>query len=283
MISGQFESKIAQYFESQNMTVSEALINEASKRCGESFKRQLMEDRQDQTGRLRLSAGGQCVRKQWYSYKGCEQEKLSSRTVITFLNGDLLEVAASILGRLSGWKLLGKDQKEDVVTVDGIEGHIDDLLEENGKIYLVEYKSMSEFSFRRFEKEGIDDAWGYQTQASLYCEALGLEEYVLVGICKNTGHICSKVYPKNKSMVEAARNRFQVVKNADNAPAREFTPEPETKYNRSTKVYDPTGRSILGIQCSYCGHKDRCWPEAIIDTAKEKPVWIIPQVVQMAV
>lgn len=273
----EFTGKILAYLGSEGKTLNESLLEEASKRAASAFKRQLMEDREAKGG-LRMSSGGQCGRKQWYAYHQTPQEPLSGRTVNTFLTGDLLEVGLSILGRLAGWQLMGKPDGEDEIKLDGIKGHPDDLLcvpEEGGKMYLVEYKTMSEYSYRKFETDGLDDAWGYMTQCSLYCEALGLEEYILVAQCKNTGHLCDRVYKKDSTLVAIAKEKWAAI-NAGHEMPRQFEPELEAKYNRSTKVYDPTGRLILGVQCSYCAFRAACWPSVIQEFKGEKPIWIVP-------
>jgi hypothetical protein len=288
MIDNQFSSKILTYLESQGKTLNQSLLEEASKRLTAAFKRQLMEDRENQPGKLRMSSGGQCVRKQWYAYKGEKGEDLSGRTINTFLTGDLLEVGLSVLGRLAGWQLMGKPDGEDEVALKDlpdIKGHPDDILfvPEENKYYLIEYKTMSEYSYRKFEKEGLDDAWGYQTQSSLYCEAMGIEEYILVAQCKNTGHICDRIYRKDDLSIGAAKGRWVVIKGSEDAPAREHSPEPEFKYNRSTKMYDPTGRLVLGIQCQYCSFKTQCYPEAVMELKGEKPIWLVPNPVAMEI
>lgn len=277
MINNQFSAKILQYLESNDKRLDETLLDEAAKRVKVSFKRQLMQNRDNAPGKLRMSSGGKCVRQQWYTYKGQEGEPLSGRTANTFLTGDLLEVGISILGRLAGWQLLGKPDGEEQIVLDGVNGHFDDLLyiPESGEYLIVEYKTMSEYSYRKFETDGMDDMFGYLTQASLYCEAMNLKRFVLVGICKNTGHICDQVIDKRDDLIQKAKERWTIIKTYDRCPDREHTPEPEKVYNRKTKEYDQTGRSILGIVCSYCQFKFHCWPNIQTEIKSSKPIFLV--------
>jgi hypothetical protein len=38
----------------------------------------------------------------------------------------------------------------------------------------------------------------------------------------------------------------------------------------------PTGRKILGFPCSYCAHMKRCFPNAKMEMAKDRPIWVVP-------
>lgn len=282
MISGQFTARINQYLESTGKQLDQVLLDEAGKRIQWAFKRQTMQDREEAPGVLRMSSGGQCVRKLWYRYNGVEGEPLGARVINTFLMGDICEVGLSILGRLAGWQLMGKPDGEDEIKIslpDGseIKGHPDDVLyvPEEKEYYLIEYKTMSEYGFREFEKNGIDDAWGYKTQISLYCKALGFKKCILIGMCKNTGHLADQVIEMDQSLVNAAIARWtRILNSPKEIPDREYHPVKETKYNRSTRSYDPTGRMILPFQCSYCPFKFSCYKNLQVDTSGSKPVFL---------
>lgn len=294
MISGQFTAKILSYLESSGRTLNQALLDEAGKRVQQAFRRQLMEEREDAPGVLRMSAGGQCVRKQWYGFKGAPREALGARTINTFLMGDICEVGLSILGRLAGWQLTGKPDGEDLLLLDlprvlhrgeppdepyKITGHLDDLLYvlEEERYYVVEYKSMSEYSFREFEKNGLNDFWGYATQLELYSLAMDAPGKILVGMCKNTGHLHDVVVGRAASLATRALERWDVILNRDEMPEREFDAVPETTYNRKTKERDPTGRTILDVRCSYCPFRATCWPDAKMELKGEKPLWVVSE------
>lgn len=282
MISGQFTARINEYLSGKGRTLHETLLAEASKRTTYSFRRQLMVAREDMPGVLRMSSGGQCIRKQWFRFKGVEGEPLTARTLNTFLMGDICEVGLSILGRLAGWQLTGKPDGEDQLTTKvgnmEIHGHPDDLLfvPEESKYYLLEYKTMSEYSYRRFEKEGMDETWGYLTQCALYCRALGVGEAILVGMCKNTGHITDHVIKSDMVLAEKADARWRTILDKADMPDREHCEVPEKIYNRKTKTYDETGRATLDIVCQYCPFKKTCWGERLqMDMRGEKPNWIL--------
>lgn len=302
MKTGVFTEAIYSYLKKTERTLSEALLTEGERRFRQAMKRQTMEEREDAPGVLRMSAGGKCARAQWYRFNGISGEPLTPRTHVTFLMGDICEIALSILGRLAGLQLLGKENADDregdlitmqipVATGRGepagepfvVSGHIDDLLHDNetDETFLVEYKSMSEYSFRSFEKDiqdgkPLDDTWGYATQMSLYMKALGLKRGIMVAVCKNTGHIADRIVDLDESLVSLAKDRWHRILNVDETPEREHPTQPETRYNRSTKSYEPTGRNVLDIRCQYCAFKGACWRDRLTMEMKgERPVWVI--------
>lgn len=274
--SGIFSERINQFLLSEGKSIDELLLKEAATRTVTAFRRQLMEDRETAPGVIRMSAAGHCQRRQWYNYKGFKGEPLQARTHMVFLHGDMLEVALSVLGRLAGWNLLGKPDGEDEIQLDGVKGHPDDLLQYEEDMILVEYKSMSDYGFKKFEEEGIDDLFGYQSQASAYCEALNVDQYILCAVCKSTGKIADRVYEKCVQKVARTRERWETIKRSEEAPAREHEPEPELVYNRSTKSYDQTGRMKLGVFCSYCGHREQCFPGLQMEIKSGKPIFLTP-------
>lgn len=283
MKDNEFSDRITAYLQSEGKAINEVLLSEVGIRCIVAFQRQLMEDRENTEGRLRLSSAGHCQRKQWYQFHGYTGEPLSARTINTFLFGDLCEVALSVVARLAGWQLSGKPNGEDSVKIRhndrDVVGHLDDLLynPDDDKYRVVECKSMSEIGYRMFEENGLTDDWGYMTQASLYCEAMGVDEYILAGICKNTGHFCDRLYRKDNALIDKAHARWHAAIGV-NIPDREWSPVEETRYNRSTKQYDSTGRCKLGMQCSYCSFRDECWKDAglIQEFKGDRPVWVVP-------
>lgn len=286
MIDGQFTQKILQYLATGAKTLNEALLEDAGERCKTAFKRQLMEERSEAKGKLRMSGGGHCARKQWYSFKGEVGEPLSPRTINTFLMGDICEVGISTLARLAGWEFQSKgseqievfqqvpvptDRQEPAQEPYLVTGHIDDLLIVDGKKYLVEYKSASEYSYRSFENEGLSESFGYHSQHSLYLDALGLDEGIMVYMCKNTGHLCDRVIKKDMGLVAQAKENWRKILNDPSIPERKFEAVPET-YRKK-----PTGRIVLPFNCSYCQHVKRCWPGAQLEKHGGKPVYVAGQ------
>lgn len=273
MNSGEFSAKIVSYLESNEKKLDQALLDAASRDVSMAFKRQLMEDRQNAAGKLRMSSGGHCVRKQYYSYTGEQGEPLPYRTFITFLHGDIIESALITLSKLSGWNITD-EQKE--VSLMGVPGHIDGILNADKK-YILECKSMNEYSFERFEKDGPEETFGYLTQSSLYMEAMGLDEAIMVGCCKTTGHIADHIFKKRDDLVQKALERWSIIKDAQMPPGREHEPVLETVYNRKTKERDPTGRMILGLNCSYCQNKRSCYQDLQTDIKSGKPIFVVTQ------
>jgi ribosomal protein L44E len=288
MIDGQFSAKIMEYLSKSERNLDEALLEEAANRCKAAFKRQLMEERISSKGKLRMSGGGHCARKQWYGYQGEQGEALSPRTINTFLMGDICEVGISTLARLAGWKFktAGVEHNEvqtqiEIIPHRGdapqepflIKGHVDDILivPEEEKIYAVEYKSASEYSYKDFETNGLSESFGYRSQVSLYLDALGLDEAIVVYMCKNTGHICDRVVKKDTSLIQQAKENWRKILNYPEAADRKFDSVPETFRKK------PTGRQVLPYQCSYCQFVKQCRPDAVLEFSCGKPVFVVSQ------
>ncbi len=133
---------------------------------------------------------------------------------------------------------------------------------------------MSEYGFREFEENGINDIWGYETQINLYMESLGVRQGILAAYCGNTGHICDHIVQAKPELCTLAKTKWLGIM-AGIEPEREFMPVDETKYNRSTKTYEPTGRKILDIRCSYCAFRAHCYPESKMEFKGEKPIFVV--------
>ena len=208
---------------------------------------------EEELGKLRLSNLGQCPRKIAYSIIGAEKEPLTPRARMTFLFGDIIEAVTVVLIKSAGINLHSQ-QKE--VEFDGVTGHIDGIVEIDGENFLFECKSMSDYSFKDLKRNGLDNTWGYLTQANVYMEALGLDKAILVAVNKNTGHFTEVLLPKNKHIINEAKETIQLVRNFEktrNLPPRKYDFVPEV-YRRKE-----TGRYVLPVQCSYCAYVKTCW------------------------
>jgi hypothetical protein len=246
--------KIGKYLTDNNLTLNDTIRYEIEKLAGVAFKRQFMEIKEEASkGKLRLSGCGSCARKLAYGYHGIEKKgkELDARSKIVFFQGDLVELMLVSIAKLAGCNLLatGLNQIKVTLKVNGnsIEGHPDGLLLENQELYLVEFKSMSSFGFKRFQNKEIDE--GYLAQVNCYLEALGLKKCVFVGLNKDAGVLHEMILEKDEQMVKFCKNNILSVLNS----TLEKLPLPA--YEKDTKGYYPW-------QCLYCPWWILCKPNA---------------------
>lgn len=237
-------SDIYSLFEREIQIKKEDAI-EFGKQLGEMLVSRLSEERGKPT--LRLSnLGTPCSRKLWYSVNVPELgEKLSAPTRIKFLLGDISELLVLFLAKLSGHTVTD-EQKE--VSIDGVTGHIDALVDGE----LVDVKSASPYSFEKF-KRGLrpeDDAFGYLTQLGAYGRAIGSKRRHFLPLNKVLGHLHLDTHEEDNVDYSARIADVKQVLALSHPPDRGFEDVPDGK----------SGNRKLGINCSYCGYRETCWP-----------------------
>lgn len=217
----------------------------------------LAQERTSKEPALRLSAlGTPCRRKLWYSLNEPDGgEDLPPSTLLKFLYGDILEQLLISLAIAAGHRVEGI---QSVLEVEGITGHRDCVIDG----ITVDVKSASTYSFNKFKEGSLrsDDPFGYISQLSSYVYAGRddpVESHASLGaflvIDKTLGHLCLDMYdfgPELDTKVDTiAEIKWQM--DMPTPPDRAFEPEPDGK----------SGNMKLGTVCSYCGFKEKCWPE----------------------
>ena len=199
---------------------------------------------------LRMSNIGKGARQLWYDKRYGREENLPPYTIFKFIYGDLIESLLLFLSRVSGHSV--KDRQAKVV-IDGITGSIDADIDG----VTVDVKSASNHAFRKFANGTLkeDDPFGYVEQLAGYCEGRETDGAFLAAN-KETGHIA--YLPISREELRGAvnvRERVAYLKTAvesDVEPERCYSDEEEGK----------SGNRALGVNCSYCSHKERCWADA---------------------
>jgi hypothetical protein len=208
---------------------------------------------------LRLSSiGSPCPRKLWYGiHTPTEREPLIPHTRLKFLYGDLIETLVLELAKEAGHLVQGE---QDEILVNGVLGHRDCVIDG----MLVDVKSASPYSFVKFEGglRSEDDSFGYLTQLGSYL--LGSQDDPLVVeknkagflvINKVTGKLCLDVHEFTEEdfvrISDTINERKLTCVLSHPTPARAFEAIPEGK----------SGNEKLGVNCSYCDYKAKCWPE----------------------
>lgn len=217
---------------------------------------------------LRLSnIGTECQRKLWYTVQQPDKaEPLSPNIRFKFLYGDILEELLLFLAKESGHDVQGC---QDQVDISGVKGHRDAVID--GRV--VDVKSASTFSFKKFASNGLrdDDPFGYIDQLGGYLHAGQSDELVtekdvasFLVVDKTLGNICLDTYPKPETDYEAKVESLKEMLQQPEPPERTFDDVPEGK----------SGNRKLCTQCSYCSFKTHCWPELRTFTYAKGPVFL---------
>ena len=200
---------------------------------------------------LRMSNLGKGARQLWYSKHYGDGEELSGKTLLKFLIGDIHEAVLLFLAEVSGHKVT-EHQAE--VSLGGIKGHIDADIDG----VTVDVKSASPYSFKKFQDGSLvdNDAFGYIEQISGYSKARGTAGAFLASD-KVSGELTYLEFPKEDLAVFRIEDRIEYLKTALES---ESETEPERCY--SDEPDGASGNRKLGVNCSYCSHKFRCWQDA---------------------
>lgn len=203
---------------------------------------------------LRLSSiGTECTRKLWYSInRPGVSEPLSKQTRFKFLFGDILEELLLFLAEEAGHSVEGR---QTTLTINGVEGHRDAIID--GR--LVDVKSASTMSFRKFESNGLrgNDPFNYLDQLGSYLagsehDPLLKEKDIasFLVVDKTLGNICLDTYPKTDVDYHKKVDDLREMLKQPEPPAQAYLPVPDGK----------SGNMKLGTQCSYCSFKHECFP-----------------------
>jgi len=224
----------------------------------------LSEDRQ--SGELRASnIGKPCNRQLWYDVH-ChdEREPLPPAARLKFLFGDILEELLLFLGKEAGHDVR-HEQAE--VTINGVKGHIDGIID--GR--LVDCKSASTYAFEKFREHRLasDDPFGYIDQLGFYLDGANdrlVDKDVgsFLAIDKTLGNITLDTYAKpNKNYAIVVEQKKEMLAQPE-PPERAFQDQP----------FQKSGNKKLGVACSYCPFKFKCWPGLRVFQYANKPVFL---------
>lgn len=197
-----------------------------------------------------MSNIGKGARQLWYDKRYGRDEELPPNTIFKFIYGDLIESLLLFLARISGHSVTSRQAE---VAVDGIKGHIDADIDG----VTVDAKSASTHAFRKFADKTLveNDPFGYIEQLAGYCEARDTDGAFLAAD-KQNGHIAYLPIPKEELKATVnVHERIEYLKqvvDGNEAPDRCYPDEEE----------GASGNRALGVNCSYCSHKFRCWSDA---------------------
>lgn len=204
---------------------------------------------------LRFSnMGSPCERKLWYQInRPDEQEELTADTKLKFLFGDLTELLLLFLAKIAGHSVEGGQTQLDL---HGIKGSRDAVIDG----VLVDVKSTSSFSFKKFNEHTLkdDDAFGYIPQLLGYLEASQDDTLVtdksraaFWAFDKSLGHMCLDFHQRPDWDWKAVIEYKQKTVSLPEPPERAFEPQ----------EFGKSGNMRLGTFCGYCSSKKLCYPE----------------------
>lgn len=217
---------------------------------------------------LRMSnIGKPCERQTYYEIHNSEEaEPLPPQARLKFLFGDILEELLLFLAEASGHTVTGR---QDEMEIEGVKGHRDAVIDG----VTVDAKSASTFSFKKFQEGNLnsDDPFGYIDQLQSYIHA-GQDDPLVTDksrgaflvIDKTLGNICLDIHKKKDFPYEALYRHKKEVMAGKNPPERGFEDVPDGK----------SGNRKLGMNCSYCAFKDKCWPGLRTFAYSGKPVFL---------
>lgn len=231
-------------------TISDEVAEQFSDGLGKLIQSRLAE--QQGGGReftLRMSNIGKGTRQLWYDKRYGRDEVLEGHTILKFIYGDIIEHLVLFLAGLAGHDVTSL---QDEVSLDGIKGHIDADIDG----VTVDVKSASTHSFRKFANGTLaeDDPFGYVEQIAGYSTARNTDGAFLA-VDKQNGHLAYLHFSKEELAKFNVRDRIAYLKEVIDQDV-----EPDRCY--SDEEDGASGNRKLGVNCSYCSHKFRCWSDS---------------------
>jgi hypothetical protein len=196
-----------------------------------------------------MSNVGKGARQLWYSKQGLTSEELPAPTLLKFIIGDITEALVLFLAGVSGHSVTASQAE---VVLNGVKGHIDADIDG----VTVDVKSASTHAFKKFRDGTLpeDDAFGYMEQLAGYCTARETDG-AFIAMDKQNGHLTYLPFSREELSVYKVEDRIEYLKKALESEA-----PPERCYD--DVEHGKSGNRALGVNCSYCPFKDRCWADA---------------------
>lgn len=222
-----------------------------------------------QKGGLRLSnIGKPCTRQIYYDIHHREEaEPLPPEARIKFLFGDILEEMLLWLAREAGHTVEGE---QDEISVHGVKGHRDAIIDG----HLVDCKSASSYSFAKFNNHlsAFDDSFGYIPQLQTYLEGSQDDQRLqdkdrgsFLVIDKTLGKLTLDTHTKTDVNWKDKIDDLQEALSKPTPPPRRYSAEPDGK----------SGNEKLGVECSYCPFRRKCWPGVRVFAYSTGPRYLV--------
>lgn len=228
----------------------------------------LSKEERQRKATLRMSNIGQpCNRKLYYEVNSPEdKEELPPNARLKFLFGHILEDILLFLAETSGHKVEGR---QDEVSIEEVLGHRDAIIDGT----TIDVKSASTYSFKKFENHELsgNDPFGYLTQIESYRRTGESDDRVtdkercgFFVVDKTLGNLCLDLYQKQSFPIDQLYRYKKEMVDRPEPPSRGFEDIPDGK----------SGNRKLGINCSYCDFKNKCWPDLKTYAYAKGPVFL---------
>ncbi len=205
---------------------------------------------EEKRDKIRMSNLGKPDRQLWYEINSEDEEikDLPYDLLLKFLYGSILEELLVLICKTAGHEVTDQQKEHDI---SGIKGHQDARVDG----VVVDFKSASGFSFKKFKDQSLfdNDPFGYIAQLSAYAYANGVDNAAFIVIDKQSGEIA--IMPVHALEMIDVKNRIDTIKNvikSDIPPAKCYEAVPEGK----------SGNMKLATGCHYCFFKEKCWQDA---------------------
>ena len=129
-------------------------------------------------------------------------------------------------------------------------------LKKDDEYLVLEVKSMGDYPFRLFEKDGPDDTWGYLGQIHKMMEGLKTPRYLYVAVNREKGTIAEHVGSFKKEYQQKANEIYDVVMKHVEMKKQPTVPS-WTGHGLAKTTSD--GWHELALNCNFCGHNKGCY------------------------
>ena len=237
-------------------SMNKATINRVAKDVKDALGRQFS-GRGKKDFKLRMSNIGRKKCQLWF-HKNEPENKIAESPffIINMILGDIVEAVFKGLLRASDVKFGDSEQVTLQIEDDKIDGTYDLVI--NGKVDDV--KSSSPWSyenkFKDFETLQGKDSFGYVSQLVGYAKAKGVPVGGWWVVNKANGNF--KYVSANGVDVDSELKKIKETIdyiNNDEPFERCYEPVEETYYGK------PSGNLKLGIECSLCSYREKCWDD----------------------
>ena len=244
--------------------MSKAIINIVVKDVKDALSRQFSGEKRK--FKLRMSNIGRKKCQLWFD-KNHPEEKLSDSPffLINMMLGDITEAVFKGLLRSAKVKFEDSEQvslKTKSVNIDGtydlvLNGKVDDVKSSSPWAY--------ENKFADFQTLQSKDSFGYVSQLVGYAKAKGVPVggwWVINKANGNFKYVSADAVNVDEEM-EKIQSTVDYINN-DEPFERCYEPVEETYYGK------PSGNLKLGIECSFCSYRDKCWDLQVLPSKVSK-------------
>tara|TARA_R100000388_G_scaffold72424_1_gene52532 strand:- start:2568 stop:3461 length:894 start_codon:yes stop_codon:yes gene_type:complete len=268
--------------------VSPETLSTFKQECNDSVVKQLTTERGD--FRIRMSGLGRPLCQQVLDKHGIKED-MEYNTLFRFMFGDLTESILMLIMKEAGVDIVDYQRPVELkIGNTTVQGTLDVIIrDEIGQEKVWDVKSASDWAFRYkftglggYDKLKEEDPFGYVMQGFLYSEAVGLPFGGWIVVNKSSGQVAMVEVPDwsqedKESYLKDAEERVRFLSDPNVKPFKPYKAEAET-YKVSGEIVK-TGNTVLPQECSMCGYRSYCWPNAILhdrvtSRAKSPPqVW----------